>query len=169
MHSMSMLNHGSNNNTSAISASPYVTMSAGGIVVSSQVSGLALGINSQFSTAGHNKADGNSNNTMLLNDGPPTPTQEMDMVGDHRKCKYTLLVLYCYILNKNRFSFTVDNNSASLNSLQGVVTSTQGLRSQGPSLTPSLANYFRADLIEHVKNWPADLLEKQVSEMHSNK
>lgn len=54
------------------------------------------------------------------------------------------------------------NSSASLSSLQGVVTSTQTLRSQGPSLTPSLANYYRADLIAHVTNWPADCLEKQV-------
>lgn len=77
MHSMSMLNH--------TTTSPYVT-SAGGILTT-QVSGLGLGITSQYSTTGL-KADGNnSNSTMLLNDGPPTPTQEMDMIGDHRKCK----------------------------------------------------------------------------------
>lgn len=57
----------------------------------------------------------------------------------------------------------MDGTSASLSSLQGVVTSNQALRSQGPSLTPSLANYFRADLITHVTNWPAEILEKQVS------
>lgn len=55
------------------------------------------------------------------------------------------------------------DGSASLSSLQGVVASTQALRGQGPCLTPSLANYFRADLIAHVTNWPADLLEKQVN------
>lgn len=55
------------------------------------------------------------------------------------------------------------DGSSSLSSLQNVVTSTQSLRSQGPILTPSLANYFRADLIAHVTNWPADVLEKQVS------
>lgn len=54
----------------------------------------------------------------------------------------------------------MDGTSASLSSLQGV--SSQMLRHQGPSLTPSLANYFRADLIAHVTNWPADMLEKQV-------
>lgn len=61
--------------------------------------------------------------------------------------------------------FILVDGSASLSSLglQGVVASTQALRSQGPSLTPSLANYFRADLIAHVTNWPADLLEKQVN------
>lgn len=36
------------------------------------------------------------------------------------------------------------------------------LRHQGPSLTPSLGNYVRTDLIAHVMNWPADILEKQV-------
>lgn len=55
----------------------------------------------------------------------------------------------------------VDGTSASLSSLQGV--SSQMLRHQGPSLTPSLANYVRADLIAHVTNWPAEILEKQVS------
>lgn len=56
--------------------------------------------------------------------------------------------------------------SASLSSLQGVVTSSQILRNQGPSLTPSLANYVRADLIAHVTNWPAEILEKQVIFTH---
>lgn len=55
----------------------------------------------------------------------------------------------------------MDGTSASLSSsLQGV--SSQMLRHQGPSLTPSLANYVRADLIAHVTNWPAEMLEKQV-------
>ena len=61
------------------------------------------------------------------------------------------------------------DGTASLSSLQGVVASTQALRSQGPSLTPSLANYFRADLIAHVTNWPADLLEKQVNIRSENR
>lgn len=57
----------------------------------------------------------------------------------------------------NDCSFAVDYNSCS--GLQGVMAQ----RNQGPSLTPSLANCFRADLITHVTNWPADMLEKQVS------
>lgn len=56
----------------------------------------------------------------------------------------------------------VDGTSASLSCLQGVVATSQVLRNQGPSLTPSLANYVRADLIAHVMNWPAEMLEKQV-------
>ena len=32
-----------------------------------------------------------------------------------------------------------------------------------PSLTPSLANHYREDLTQHVKAFPADIFEKQVS------
>lgn len=39
----------------------------------------------------------------------------------------------------------------------------QSGRTQGPNLTPSLANYFRSDLISHVTGWPAEILEKQVN------
>jgi WW domain-containing adapter protein with coiled-coil len=30
-------------------------------------------------------------------------------------------------------------------------------------LTPSLAKFFRVDLLSHVTNWPSEVLEKQVS------
>jgi hypothetical protein len=52
-----------------------------------------------------------------------------------------------------------------VSSLQSVMTSSQAGRSQGPNLTPSLANYCRADLIGHITGWPADMLEKQVIEI----
>lgn len=32
-----------------------------------------------------------------------------------------------------------------------------------PMLTPSLVNYVRSDLTSHVNGWPADILEKQVT------
>ncbi|KAF5306058.1 hypothetical protein FQA39_LY09036 [Lamprigera yunnana] len=51
--------------------------------------------------------------------------------------------------------------SGSLSSLQGVSSSLQALRPQGPSITPSLANHYRDDLVNHVRGWPADILEKQ--------
>lgn len=47
--------------------------------------------------------------------------------------------------------------------MQGVSSSLQALRPQGPTITPSLANHYRDDLVNHVRNWPADILEKQVS------
>lgn len=51
----------------------------------------------------------------------------------------------------------MEGASASLSSLSSQVS-----RCQGPCLTPSLANYLRADLIAHVTGWPAEILEKQV-------
>lgn len=50
----------------------------------------------------------------------------------------------------------------SISSLQGVSSSLQALRPQGPTITPSLANHYRDDLVNHVRGWPADILEKQV-------
>lgn len=47
--------------------------------------------------------------------------------------------------------------------MQGVSSSLQALRPQGPTITPSLANHYRDDLVNHVRGWPADILEKQVS------
>lgn len=60
--------------------------------------------------------------------------------------------------------YIVENtSSASLSTLQSCVTSSvQAGRSQGPEISPKLAKYFRADLITHVTNWQADILEKQV-------
>lgn len=78
MHSLSILNHSN--------SSPYVT-SIGGGVVTTQVTGLGLGISSQFLAAGL-KADGSCNNC-LMGDGHTTPTQDMDLGGsEHRKCKF---------------------------------------------------------------------------------
>lgn len=162
MQQHSMLNHTSISGSVAGSSgsgtsSQYVQSSATGMI-STQAASMGIGISSQFSAAGV-KADGSS--TLLVGDGPPTPTQELDMSGDHRKCK-------CLDLNCDLHRFNnaispyvrhsaIDGTSASLSSLQI-------LRSQGPSLTPSLANYFRADLIAHVTNWPAEILEKQVND-----
>lgn len=61
---------------------------------------------------------------------------------------------------------TVDSSSgsASLSTLQSCVSnSMQSNRCQGPDISNILSKYFRADLINHVTNWSADQLEKQVS------
>ncbi|KAB0804381.1 hypothetical protein PPYR_01351 [Photinus pyralis] len=55
--------------------------------------------------------------------------------------------------------------SGTLSSLQGVSSSLQALRPQGPSITPSLANHYRDDLVNHVRGWPADILEKQAEKL----
>jgi hypothetical protein len=48
-----------------------------------------------------------------------------------------------------------------VSSLQSVLSVSQ-LSNRLNLLTPSLAKFFRADLITHVTNWPSEVLEKQV-------
>uniref|UniRef100_A0A182PUR9 WW domain-containing protein n=1 Tax=Anopheles epiroticus TaxID=199890 RepID=A0A182PUR9_9DIPT len=92
-------------------------------------------------------------NTVLTNDGPPTPTQELDLpLVDHRK----------YGLGNTVVTTTT---TSSVSSLQSVMASSQCGRSQGPNLTPSLAKYFRADLISHVTGWPSEILEKTIQKL----
>lgn len=50
-------------------------------------------------------------------------------------------------------------------SLLSAGTALAGLRPQAPNLTPSLANHYRDDLVNHVRGWPADLLEKQAQKL----
>lgn len=60
-------------------------------------------------------------------------------------------------------SVPVSSPPGNLSTLQGMSSSLQALRPQGPSITPSLANHYRDDLVNHVRGWPAEILEKQVS------
>lgn len=104
-------------------------------------------LNSSNSMA--NLSGGSNSSQMLTGDGPPTPTQEMDLVlPDHRK-----------------MDGAGPTTTSAVSSLQGVMTSSQGGRSQGPNLTPSLAKYFRADLISHVTGWPSEILEKTIQKL----
>lgn len=107
-----------------------------------------LNLNSSSSMA--NLSGGSNSSQMLTGDGPPTPTQEMDLVlpSDHRK-----------------MDGAGPTTTSAVSSLQGVMTSSQGGRSQGPNLTPSLAKYFRADLISHVTGWPSEILEKTIQKL----
>ncbi|KAG5672693.1 hypothetical protein PVAND_002802 [Polypedilum vanderplanki] len=78
----------------------------------------------------------NSNNTNHL-DGPPTPEQDLNS-GEHRRLETT----------------------SGISSLQSVLSVSQ-VSNRLNLLTPSLAKFFRADLITHVTNWPSEVLEKQ--------
>ncbi|CAG9770400.1 unnamed protein product [Ceutorhynchus assimilis] len=53
--------------------------------------------------------------------------------------------------------------------MQGVSSSLPAsLRPQGPTITPTLAkmaNYHRDDLVNHVRGWPADILEKPMQKL----
>uniref|UniRef100_A0A182Q015 WW domain-containing protein n=1 Tax=Anopheles farauti TaxID=69004 RepID=A0A182Q015_9DIPT len=95
-----------------------------------------------------------SGNTILASDGPPTPTQELDLpLAEHRK------------LDALGSTVVTTTTTSSVSSLQSVMASSQCGRSQGPNLTPSLAKYFRADLISHVTGWPSEILEKTIQKL----
>ncbi|KAK0180650.1 hypothetical protein PV327_003013 [Microctonus hyperodae] len=108
-------------------------------------------------------------NTTSTNDGPPTPTHsETQDCIDARK----LVSPGC-----------VNTGVQGLSSLQGLSTlgsiGSLGTLGNGgglqalsrvqppltPSLTPSLANHYREDLTQHVRAFPADILEKQAQKL----
>jgi len=90
------------------------------------------------------------------------------------------MYIYIYIFFLNLFIVTSPggtNSGVGLSSLQslstlgslGSLSNTGGLQALSrvqppltPSLTPSLANHYREDLTQHVRAFPADILEKQV-------
>ncbi|CRK89760.1 CLUMA_CG003394, isoform A [Clunio marinus] len=79
-----------------------------------------------------------NNSDHLIGDGPPTPEMDLNCASDHKRIDAT----------------------TNMNSLQSVMCGTQISNRLNP-LTPSLAKFFRADLITHVNNWPSEMLEKQ--------
>lgn len=103
--------------------------------------------------------------TALSGDGPPTPTHSE--VPDCAKGKRFYLYTAPSNMVQPNFQFSVVAPTGSppaggLPPMQGVSSSLQALRPQGPTITPSLANHYRDDLVNHVRGWPADILEKQV-------
>lgn len=56
----------------------------------------------------------------------------------------------------------MDATTPGVSSLQSVMAASQ-TSNRLNLLTPSLAKFFRPDLISHVTNWPAEILEKQVN------
>lgn len=87
-----------------------------------------------------------------------------------------IIILFCIIVlfdlcviidNYYWFQFSVSSPPSNLSSLTnlgtvGSCSSLHALRPQGTHLTPSLLNHYRDDLVNHVRGWPADALEKQV-------
>ncbi|KAI8128338.1 WW domain-containing adapter protein with coiled-coil like protein [Lucilia cuprina] len=99
---------------------------------------------------GSGSSVGGSSSSMgvIPGEGPPTPTQELDLSGNSS-------------LEQQQRKLD-GTSSASLSTLQSCVSnSIQAGRSQGPEISTKLSKYFRADLITHVTNWAADQLEKQ--------
>ncbi|XP_044014771.1 WW domain-containing adapter protein with coiled-coil isoform X3 [Aphidius gifuensis] len=106
-----------------------------------------------------------SGNIPLTNEGPPTPTHsETQDCIDARKSS----------------PGAINSSVQGICSLQGISTfgtlsslgNGGGLQALSrvqppltPSLTPSLANHYREDLTQHVRAFPADILEKQAQKL----
>jgi hypothetical protein len=73
-------------------------------------------------------------------------------------------VKYLKLTGHKLFTAMLSSPPSSLSSLQSLSgsSSLQALRPQGPNLTPSLANFYRDDLVNHVRGMPAEIVEKQV-------
>lgn len=98
-------------------------------------------------------------------EGPPTPTHsevpECSKGNQIKKSHRIGLWWVCFIAVVAPPP-TGSPPTGSLPPMQGVSSSLQALRPQGPTITPSLANHYRDDLVNHVRGWPAEILEKQV-------
>ncbi|XP_074031899.1 WW domain-containing adapter protein with coiled-coil wacky isoform X2 [Leptinotarsa decemlineata] len=88
-----------------------------------------------------------TNHSGIIVEGPPTPTH-----SETPDCAKAVAV-------------PASSPPGSLQTLQGVSSSLQALRPQGPTITPSLANHYRDDLVNHVRGWPAEIIEKQAQKL----
>uniref|UniRef100_A0A224XMD8 Putative spliceosomal protein fbp11/splicing factor prp40 n=1 Tax=Panstrongylus lignarius TaxID=156445 RepID=A0A224XMD8_9HEMI len=87
-------------------------------------------------------------NTVPQDAGPPTPTHsETQDCTDARKL------------------VSPPSSLSSLQSLTAGCTLAAAVRTQAPNLTPSLANHYRDDLVNHVRGWQADAQEKQAQKL----
>ncbi|XP_034667654.1 WW domain-containing adapter protein with coiled-coil homolog isoform X5 [Drosophila subobscura] len=121
---------------------------------------------------------------MSLGDGgPPTPTMELDLSSALEQQQQqqqvamaatmaaaALAVAQASVQQQQQAAQQaqqqrkLDGASGALSSLQSCVgSSVQAANLRGPEISPKLAKYFRADLIAHVTNWQAEILERQVS------
>ncbi|XP_050300712.1 WW domain-containing adapter protein with coiled-coil homolog isoform X2 [Anthonomus grandis grandis] len=85
--------------------------------------------------------------TTMGGDGPPTPTH-----SEGPEC------------GTAKVAVPADSPPAA-GGLPPMSSSLQALRPQGPTITPSLANHYRDDLVNHVRGWPAEILEKQANKL----
>lgn len=103
-----------------------------------------------------------SSNNHLIGDGPPTPEMDLNSAGDHRRSK---LPKFASRFTDSTLNLSVDGASGGVSSLQSVMSAASQVSNRLNLLTPSLAKFFRVDLLNHVTNWPSELLEKQVRKM----
>ncbi|KAJ8966597.1 hypothetical protein NQ317_015428 [Molorchus minor] len=107
-------------------------------------------------SAVHTSLSVDTNHTGTVVEGPPTPThsETSDCIKGVPITSFVAAV-----------AVPVSSPPGSLPTLQGMSSSLQALRPQGPTITPSLANHYRDDLVNHVRGWPAEILEKQAQKL----
>lgn len=100
--------------------------------------------NNSISLIPNHSVSRSDSSNQLISDGPPTPEMDLNSTNEHRRL----------------------DSTSGLNSLQNVMSSVMTqTQNRLNILTPSLAKFFRPDLITHVTNWPAEALEKQAQKI----
>ncbi|XP_062138053.1 WW domain-containing adapter protein with coiled-coil homolog isoform X2 [Drosophila sulfurigaster albostrigata] len=166
---------GSGGSSNNISSSGSSSNSSGG---NSSIPGLGTvsGI-SVITSMGSNSLCGSA---LTGGEGPPTPTQELDLSGSaleqHQQQQVAAAAAAAVAAaalavaqatqqlaaQQSQQQRKMDGSgSATLSTLQSCVSSVQASNLRGPEISPKLAKYFRADLIAHVTNWQAEVLERQ--------
>ncbi|XP_066600284.1 WW domain-containing adapter protein with coiled-coil homolog isoform X2 [Prorops nasuta] len=102
----------------------------------------------------------------VTSEGPPTPTH-----SETQDCIDARKLTSPSGANTGVQGLSSIQSLSTLNSL-GNLSNTGGLQALSrvqppltPSLTPSLANHYREDLTQHVRAFPADILEKQAQKL----
>ncbi|CAH0548079.1 unnamed protein product [Brassicogethes aeneus] len=108
-------------------------------------------------SAVHTSLSVDTNHSGTVNEGPPTPT--------HSETPDCAKVAVPVSSPSSGAASSGVGGGSSLSTLQGVSSSLQALRPQGPTITPTLANHYRDDLVNHVRGWPAEMVEKQAQKL----
>ncbi|KAG8038153.1 hypothetical protein G9C98_006478 [Cotesia typhae] len=101
-----------------------------------------------------------SGNVNSTNEGPPTPTH-----SETQDCIDARKMVSPGGLNASVQGVSTLGSLGSLGSAGGLQALSRVQPPLTPSLTPSLANHYREDLTQHVRAFPADILEKQAQKL----
>ncbi|PNF20830.1 hypothetical protein B7P43_G12073 [Cryptotermes secundus] len=137
-------------NQTALLLSRQVSLEPG--TVGTGGGGGSTGLNNQHPSQPLQPLKVDTTNNTSIGEGPPTPTH-----SESQDC-----------VDARKLSSPPSNLSSLQNLAQagvGSCSSLHALRPQGPHLTPTLANHYRDDLVNHVRGWPADTLEKQAQKL----
>ncbi|XP_049818689.1 WW domain-containing adapter protein with coiled-coil homolog isoform X2 [Aethina tumida] len=102
-----------------------------------------------------------TNHTGIVVEGPPTPTH-----SETPDCAKVAVPVSSPAGTAPAGVVVASASSLPASTLSGVMAGAlQALRPQGPTITPTLANHYRDDLVNHVRGWPAEVIEKQAQKL----